>query len=176
MPHRLRESDLYSRLIFTGVGRMNKRNVFIFLVVFLCILSVGSQEIQNSDFPRNLIGVWPDSDNLKGATEKEFSWGIGIFPLHGAIVIDYDNEGNLYLDNPGLGRYSIESFKYLTQDKVELGLNKQNYKKNEYIAAKGSVIVTFVSENEIKIGGSGDDSGYERMFGGKSVYKRLSPP
>ena len=154
---------------------MNKRNILILLVVFLFFrwgVTVESQEIQNSDFPRNLIGVWPESDNLKGATEKEFSWGTGIFPLHGAIVIDYNHEGDLYMDVPQLGRYSIESFKYLTKDKVELQLTMQNYKMNEYIPAKGSIIITLLSENEIKM----DDSGYDRMFGGEYEYNRLSPP
>ena len=152
---------------------MNKRNAFIFLVVFFCISSVESQENRISNFPHNLIGVWPESYNIKGAVEKEFSWGMGLTIENSSIIIDYDYEGNPYIDNPGLGRYLIESFQYLTQDTVELQLIKQNPKILRAIPNKGSLIITFVSENKITI----DDSDYEKFFGVSSghVYKRLSP-
>ena len=73
-----------------------------------------------------------------------------------------------------IGRYLIESFKYLTQNKLELQLRKQNIKMLKSIPNAGSIIITFISEKEIII----DDSGYVKMFGapGEKIYKRLSPP
>ena len=146
----------------------------ILVVIFLQASWIETQEIQISNFPGNLIGVWPESYNVKGAVEKEFSWGVGLITENSSIVFDYDLEGNLYVDNPGLGRYLIESFKYLTQNKVELQLRKQNIKMLKSIPNTGSIIITFVSEKEIII----DDSGYVKMFGapGEKIYKRLSPP
>ena len=54
---------------------MNNKINSILFIIFLRILSVTAQEIQISNFPGNLIGVWPDTDSLKGAIEREFSWG-----------------------------------------------------------------------------------------------------
>ena len=146
----------------------------IFVVIFLHVSWVETQEIKVKDFPHYLIGVWPDSYNVKGAVEKEFSWGVGLITENSSIIFDYDLEGNLYVDNPGLGRYLIESFKYLTQNKIKLQLRKQNTKMLTSIPNTGSIIITFVSEKEIII----DDSGYVKMFGspGEYIYKRLSPP
>ena len=146
----------------------------IFVVIFLQVSWVEAQEIKVKDFPYYLIGVWPESYNVKGAVEKEFSWGVGLITENSSIIFDYDLEGNLYVDNPGLGRYLIESFKYLTQNKIKLQLRKQNTKMLTSIPNTGSIIITFVSEKEIII----DDSGYVKMFGspGEYIYKRLSPP
>lgn len=146
----------------------------IFAVIFLQVSWVEAQEIKVKDFPHYLIGVWPESYNVKGAVEKEFSWGVGLITENSSIIFDYDLEGNLYVDNPGLGRYLIESFKYLTQNKIKIQLRKQNTKMLTSIPNTGSIIITFVSEKEIII----DDSGYVKMFGspGEYIYKRLSPP
>lgn len=153
---------------------MNKKMDLILFILFLRILSVTAQEIQISNFPGNLIGVWPDTDNLKGAIEREFSWGTGLFPLHGAVVIDLDPQGNLYIENPGLGRYFITSIKYLSEDLIEFQMKMDNKLPIRGVPEEGSIIIKVISEKEIEI----NDSGYANMFGTPKewIYKRLSPP
>ena len=151
-----------------------KKSVFLLLICFLATMqSVAQQTQSNSITPEMLIGVWPYSNNPQSLVEKEFSWGIGVYVPNDSIIIDYDEHGDLVIQNPGLGSYRIASHAYHSHNEIKLFLEKVNRRSFKSIPDQGSVIVTMISPDEIMI----DDSNYAAMFGspGNHVLIRVSP-